>query len=57
MASVLNQLWRDDSALDLAECALAFAVVFALILGLKVVGVTGSEVFSQAGDKLDSLAH
>ena len=56
MSSAWKRIWQDDCALDLPECALAFAVIFALYLGLKVVGFSGQQAFSAAGDQLGSLA-
>jgi hypothetical protein len=54
--SLWNRIWQDDCALDLPECALAFAVIFALYLGLKIVGVGGQQAFSSASEQLGSLA-
>jgi hypothetical protein len=54
--SRLWDLWNDDTGLDLAEFVLAFAVVFALMLGLKVVGFSSHHAFSAVGDKLDDMA-
>jgi hypothetical protein len=54
--SAWKRIWQDDCALDLPECALAFAVIFALYLGLRAVGFSGQQAFSAAGDQLGSLA-
>ena len=53
----LSNLWNDDTGLDLAEFVLAFAVVGALLLGLKVVGFSSHRAFSAVGDKLEDMAH
>ncbi len=56
MRSRLGELWKDDAGLDLAESALAFAVVSALLLALKVVGFSSGHAFSAVGDKLQEVA-
>ena len=56
MNSFWNRIWQDDCALDLPECALAFAVIFALYLGLKIVGLGGQQALSSASEQLGSLA-
>jgi Flp pilus assembly pilin Flp len=57
MAALLRKLVKDESAQDLAEYAIALAVItIAVILTVQAVGSSVNKVWSQANSTLDTAA-
>ena len=57
MISLFGKLMHDDTAQDLAEYAIALAVItIAVILTVQAVGSSVNKVWSQAGSTLDTAA-
>ncbi len=53
MATVLQQLWKDESGQDIAEYAVMLAVILVIVVGtIRLIGSNANTVFSQVGSSI-----
>jgi len=49
----LQQLWSDESGLDIAEYAVMLAVILVIVVGtIRLIGSNANTVFSQVGSSI-----
>jgi Flp pilus assembly pilin Flp len=53
MQHLLNRLWYDDQAQDIAEYAVMLAVILLLVVGtIKLIGTNASSTFSSVANTM-----
>jgi len=53
VATLLQQLWKDESGQDIAEYAVMLAVILVIVVGtIRLIGSNANNVFSQVGSAI-----
>jgi Flp pilus assembly pilin Flp len=53
VATLLQQLWRDERGQDIAEYAVMLAVILVIVVGtIRLIGSNANNVFSQVGSAI-----
>lgn len=53
MATLLQQLWKDERGQDIAEYAVMLAVILVIVVGtIRLIGSNANNVFSQVGSSI-----
>jgi Flp pilus assembly pilin Flp len=53
VATLLHQLWNDDSGQDIAEYAVMLAVILVIVVGtIRLIGSSANNVVSQVGSTI-----
>ena len=53
MATILQNLWNDDSGQDIAEYAVMLAVILVIVVGtIRLIGSNANNVFSNVGSAI-----
>lgn len=54
MSTLINRIWCDDTASDIAEYALMLTVLIVFVLGVaRIFGSNGSGIFIKVGSALN----
>ena len=53
VATILQNLWQDESGQDIAEYAVMLAVILVIVVGtVRLIGSNANNVFSQVGSAI-----
>ncbi len=53
VATLLQQLWKDEQGQDIAEYAVMLAVILVIVVGtIRLIGSNANSVFSQVGSAI-----
>jgi pilus assembly protein Flp/PilA len=53
VATLMNQLWKDEQGQDIAEYAVMLAVILVIVVGtVRLIGSNANTVFSQVGSAI-----